>query len=146
MTSDDAPAPHQLPENVRDLLRDRIESYEQLEILLALERVQGAAKTPEELSAALRIGLSLVEPALRALESRGLVTHTDAAQSGPGYSYAPQSSALDGAARALARAYAEQPIPIIKLMSDSAIQRVRTGAVRAFADAFILRKDKKDDV
>jgi hypothetical protein len=29
-------------------------------------------------------------------------------------------------------------------MSANAINRVRTGALRAFADAFVIRKDKDD--
>jgi predicted transcriptional regulator len=144
MTSDVDSATDRVPDDVRALLSERIESYEQLEILLALESARGTERTSEELSATLRIGSALVEPALRSLESRGLIGRRSTTEHEPHYLYMPATSALDGAVRALARAYAEQPIPVIKLMSENAIQRVRTGAVRAFADAFILRKDKND--
>ena len=42
----------------------------------------------------------------------------------------------------LVEVYEEQPIEIIKLMSANAIERVRTAALRAFADAFVLHKGK----
>lgn len=144
MTSEGDSATDRVPDDVRALLSERIESYEQLEILLALERARGAEKTSDELSTTLRVGSALVEPALRALESRGLIGRRSTTEHEPHYLYMPATAALDGAVQALARAYAEQPIPVIKLMSENAIQRVRTGAVRAFADAFILRKDKND--
>ncbi|MGH8259793.1 MAG: hypothetical protein ACREUG_08890 [Steroidobacteraceae bacterium] len=129
---------------MRALLSERIESYEELEILLALERARGTSKSADELSAALHVGSALIEPALRALEAHGLIARRDAPQLGAGYGYEPATPALDEAVRELARAYREQPIPVIRLMSENAIQRVRTGAVRAFADAFILRRDKND--
>ncbi|MGH8219594.1 MAG: hypothetical protein ACREUT_13680 [Steroidobacteraceae bacterium] len=148
MVSDEPAGREHLPDAVRVLLRERIESYEELEILLALERLRGTGKTVEELNAAVHGGMTLIESALRLLEARALIERravpaVEGAQRAEiRYFYAPQSSELDGTVRALATAYAEQPIPIIKLMSENAIQRLRTGAARAFADAFILRKDK----
>lgn len=153
MVSDEPAGREHLPDAVRGLLRERIESYEELEILLALERQRGAGKTVEELTAAVHGGAALMESALRSLESRALIERraVTVAEDAGGthraktrYFYAPGSSELDSAVRALAKAYAEQPIPIIKLMSENAIQRMRTGAARAFADAFILRKDKNN--
>jgi DNA-binding MarR family transcriptional regulator len=144
MSSQDAPAPDRVPDDVRALLRERIESYEELEVLLALERDRSAERTAEELSAAQRIAPALAEAAVRALESRGLLAGRRGSAHGSCYRYSPATPALDAAVRGLVRVYAEQPISIIKIMSENAIQRVRTGAVRAFADAFILRKDKSD--
>ncbi|MGH8228276.1 MAG: hypothetical protein ACREU3_10305 [Steroidobacteraceae bacterium] len=147
VSSNDAFEPEQLPDDVQALLRERIESYEQLEALLVLQEEGG--RTAEELCARLRVPLTLVESALRDLQSYGLVQPRPA-QSAPQqpepaaqrYVYAPQTAALAAAVAHLASAYAQDPVPIIKLMSSNAIQRLRTGAVRAFADSFILRKDK----
>jgi hypothetical protein len=144
MDSQGSASQESLPDNVRALLRERIESYEELEALLALERLRGAGLTTVELSAALRVNGPLIEQALRVLETRSLVRSRNAAERPLRYFYAPSNAELDDAVRALAKAYGEQPIRIIQLMSENAIQRLRTGAVRAFADAFILRKDKKD--
>ncbi len=149
MVSDEPAERERLPEDVLALLRERIESYEELETLLALERLRGADKTAEELGAAVHVGAALIEHALRSLEARALIERgTPAAGSARElelrYLYAPATPELDGAVRALARLYVEQPLSIIKVMSENAIQRVRTGAARAFADAFILRKDKNN--
>jgi len=150
MSSDLSDVRNALPDDVRALLREHIESYEELEALLALERLRGNGKTVDELGASVHVGAPLIERALRSLEARSLIecracaAGDRAQQSERRYFYAPASPELDGAVRALAKAYAEQPIPIIKVMSENAIQRMRTGAARAFADAFILRKDKND--
>jgi len=58
------------------------------------------------------------------------------------HAYVCQSEAVEATIDRLAAAYRENPIPIIKLMSANAIERLRTAALRTFADAFILRKDK----
>ncbi|MGH8326077.1 MAG: hypothetical protein ACRET2_04880 [Steroidobacteraceae bacterium] len=148
MSSNDAFEPEQLPDDVQALLRERIESYEQLEALLVLQEEGG--RTAEELCARLRVPLTLVESALQDLQSYGLV-QPQPAQPRPEqrqlepaaqrYAYVPETTALAAAVSHLASAYARDPVPIIKLMSSNAIQRLRTGAVRAFADSFILRKD-----
>jgi hypothetical protein len=44
----------------------------------------------------------------------------------------------------LERVYAEQRLAVIKLMSDNAIERLRTGAARAFVDAFLIGRKKND--
>ena len=152
MDSQGSASEEHLPDDVRGLLRERVESYEELETLLALERLRAQGKTVEELSAVVRVNTPLIERALRVLESRSLIEQRASATTGARggaarperrYFYAPASAELDNAVRALAQAYAEQPIPIIKLMSENAIQRLRTGAARAYADAFILRKKQE---
>jgi hypothetical protein len=58
------------------------------------------------------------------------------------YSYLCQGDDVEGTISRLIAAYREYPIPIIKLMTANAIERLRTAALRTFADAFLLRKDK----
>jgi DNA-binding HxlR family transcriptional regulator len=140
MMTTGAPDGDGVPDDVRALLRERISSYEQLEILLALQN-EPAGRTGEELSSHLRIPSSLVASTLAELQARGLVQRQSLAPEAH-YVYMPASPALGAAVAHLARLYVERPVTIMKIMSSNAIQRVRTGAVRAFADAFILRKDK----
>lgn len=140
--STDAPDPDGVPDDVRALLRERIGSYEQLEILLTLcEEPDGG--TAEALSSRLHIPLPLTASTLTELQARGLV-RLETVAAGTRYVYEPATPALEATVSRLAKAYAEHTIAIIKLMSSNAIGRVRTGAARAFADAFILRKDKRD--
>lgn len=133
--------PDRVPDDVRALLRERIGSYEQLEILLLLHK-ERSGLTAEALSSRLQIAPPLTASTLAELQARGLV-RPQAAASEARYLYEAATPTLDAAVSRLARAHAEHPISIIKLMSANAIQRVRIGAARTFADAFILRKDKR---
>jgi hypothetical protein len=60
------------------------------------------------------------------------------------FMYSPSDVGLDGAVTDLAQAYNENRLEVIKLMSANVIERVRTSAMRAFADAFLLGGKKKD--
>lgn len=131
-----------LPEDVRVLLHEHIESYEQLEILLLLRRERYEEWTIEGLAARLHVREELVGSALDGLKAGGLVAATGAAPA-PRFAYRPTSSGLDAAAGRLDREYAERPVRIIQLMSANAIERLRTAALHTFADAFVLKK--KDD-
>ena len=136
-----------LPEDVRKLLHEHIESYEQLEVLLLLRRERYEAWTVNALATRLRIGEALIEPALAALRSAGLVSVDKGAGSGaqpPRHVYRPTSSGLDATVGKLDREYAERPISIIKAMSANSIERLRTAALHTFADAFVLNKKDKD--
>jgi hypothetical protein len=129
-----------LPEDVRALLHEHIESYEQLEVLLLLRRERYEEWTSEGLGARLHVRAELIETALAGLKNGGLVEATSAAPTR--FAYRPASSGLDAAVGRLEREYAERPILIIQLMSANAIERLRTAALHTFADAFVLKKDK----
>jgi hypothetical protein len=127
--------------DVQKLLRDHIESYEQLELLLIMRANRGLSWTEDTLSGRLRIGSSLVRGALEGLESAGFLAGR-ADRGEKHYVYVCQSDDVEATIGRLDAAYREYPIPIIKLMSANAIERLRTAALRTFTDAFILRKDK----
>jgi hypothetical protein len=129
------------PHDVQILLRNHVESYEQLELLLLMRAGKGTSWTEETLSARLNMVSSLVGAALDGLKSAGFV-EARVHGSEKHYAYLGQSDNVEATIDRLAAAYREYPIPIIKLMSANAIERLRTSALRTFADAFILRKDK----
>ena len=131
----------ELPPDVQNLLRDHIESYEHLELLLLIRADRQISWAEETLCARLRMASALVRPALEGLKLAGMVeTRVDGGVEH--YAYLCQSDAVEATISRLAAAYREYPIPIIKLMSANSIERLRTAALRTFADAFILRKDK----
>jgi len=132
----------ELPEDVRALLHEHIESYEHLETLLLLRRERYEQWTSEGVAARLRVRPELIEAALANLKASGLVEATGVAP--PRFAYRPASSGLDAAVGRLEREYAERPILIIQLMSANAIERLRTAALHTFADAFVLHKKDKD--
>jgi hypothetical protein len=133
-----------LPDDVRALLHEHIESYEQLEVLLLLRRERYEEWTIAGLAARLHVPEELIGPALEGLKAGGLVAVT-AATPASRFAYRPISSGIDAAAGRLDREYLERPIRIIQLMSANAIERLRTAALHTFADAFVLNKKKDDD-
>lgn len=130
-----------LPEDVRALLYKHIESYEQLETLL-LRREPDVEWTAAGLAARLHVGAELIEGALARLKASGLVAPTGAAPTR--FAYRPASSGLDAAAGRLEHEYAERPLLVIRRMSANSLERLRTAALHTFADAFVLKKGRKD--
>jgi len=130
-----------LPEDVCGLLREHIETYEQLEVLLLLRRERDEKWTVAALAARLQVRDELIASALEGLETAGLAVVTGEA-SATFFTYRPATPGLDAAAGRLDREYAERPIRIIQLMSANAIERVRTSALQTFADAFVLKKKR----
>jgi predicted transcriptional regulator len=126
-------------EAVCAFLRDHIDSFESLEALLFLRR-EGTACTAEELCKRLKTRTPLIDDALASLVRARLV-NTDQSV-GPLYTYANEDSARDAVVGSVERLYRDEPIQIMQLMSTNAIERLRTRTIRAFADAFVVRKDK----
>jgi hypothetical protein len=127
--------------DIRALLGECVDSFEQLELLVLLRRERGAWSA-ERAAAAIGATEDVAADALRVLAARRLVA---AGQGGePVWRYAPAEPRLDEAAAAIERSYADNRLDVVKWMSENAIARVRDAAARAFADAFLLRKEKKD--
>lgn len=133
-------ATRMISEEVRVFLRDYIDSYEDLEVLLLLRR-EHTRWSSEALCTRLNTTATLIERTLATLV-RGRLVIASNPPPPASYAYADDDAARDATICALERAYREEPIQIIQLMSTNAIERLRTGAMRAFADAFILRRDK----
>lgn len=132
---------NELPPDVQKFLHAHIASYEQLELLLALRGDQARSWTEEALCERLSINPASLRGAVEGLQSgHFLATRAQGGESY--YSYLPQREDVEATIGRLAATYREYPIPIIKHMSANAIERLRSAALRTFADAFILRKDK----
>lgn len=105
----------------------------QVEVLLHLHRSPGRAWRPGELAETLPFGTMECARHLAALETHGLAAE-DPANRG-GYVYAPTSEALAAAVDNLRVAYDTRPVTLVK-----ALYSRPAPAVRAFADAFRIRK------
>lgn len=126
--------PGELPKDVQQLLRNRIRSIEQLEIVLLLrehaERHWTAAETYQEIRSSERS----VQEALKILSQKGLLkSHAPTA---PTFSYSPESPELGATLDRLAHLYAERRVRIVE-----AIYSEPVSAVDEFAKAFRIRKD-----
>ena len=127
-------------DEVRAFLRDNIDSFESLELLLLLRR-ERTAWTAEELCRRLGTRAALIDDALASLGRARLVKTFDCDALAL-YSYADADSARDAVVGSLERAYRDESMEVMRLMSTYAIERLRTGALRAFADAFVFRKGR----
>lgn len=133
------------PTEVELLLREDVETYEQLEALLALVSRSERPHTAAELAAAAGLDEESAAEALAHLRLRGLAIAEKSAEGVERYRFAAGSTGRDAAARALARIYAERPAEVARRMAANAIERLRTQALRTFSDAFLFRRSKQDD-
>jgi hypothetical protein len=132
--------PETLPKNVHAFLRDCVESYEQLELLLFL-REHAAEEWPmRDIAERMRFPADEIDQAVKGLlAARCIAERTEPQRA---IRYAPRDEGQAEAIDELAAAYAARPLAIIKLMNANAIERVRSAAMDTFADAFILGRKK----
>jgi len=127
-----------LPQDVQDILADHVESYEQLAILLLVYRERDRGWSEAELSETLRIPPQLTAGALSGLCAAGLLG-VDSESVPLRYNYAAAGEA-DATIGRLALEYTQNPVGVVRLLSANAIERVRNAALRAFVDAFVLKR------
>lgn len=127
-------------DDLRRFLLDRVSSYEELDVLLLLVRGSGESWSAKAVAEALGAEADVCRAALESLLACGLLA------TGKDSTTFRYSSMTEEAARnveTLARAYREQRAVVAMMMSANAVERVRTSAIRTFAEAFRLRGPKK---
>ena len=128
---------------VHELLEKRIESFDQLEILLFLYRRKDQSWTAHDIAKHLRQPGQMTE-ALDALCRADLV-EAALETSELRYAYSSSSSPLDEAVSELSRQYRDHPLAVMRIMSANSIRRVRTKAAHTFTEALVLRRAKDSD-
>jgi hypothetical protein len=129
-----------LPQLVKQLIAERIDSVVQLEVLLLLVRHASQAWTAKAVSDTLRIDVNWAAGELVTLRTRGLASVVVAPAgggnepAGPAYQYAPAAPELDASVQALARAYADRRVAVVSFIFSKPIDKIQT-----FADAFRIR-------
>ena len=126
-----------IPQEVRSLIANHIDSVVQLEILLLLHASPGAEFSGADISTQLRIDAGWAEGQLAELCARGLLKCSD--QTPRKYQFGPRDSRLVAATNELARAYSDRRVSIISLIFSKPVDKIQS-----FADAFRFRKDKSD--
>ena len=125
-----------LPEPVRRLLLDRIDSIAQLEVLLLLHRSAPQAWDAAQVGGELRIEPAWAAEQLALLRERQLLVESPP-DSGL-HLFEPASPDLAKAVELLAGSYADRRVAVIALLYS------RPAGIRAFADAFRFRKGDSD--
>jgi hypothetical protein len=124
----------QISPEVRRFLAERIDSAEQLEILLLLQREPARTWKALDVSQAIYTVPASATMRLERLVASGFVSSTGGAD--PDYQFAPESDEVRRQVEALAEAYAGNRVEVIKLIFAKP-----PDAVQSFADAFRLRKE-----
>jgi hypothetical protein len=121
-----------IPDTVRRLISERIDSVPEVEAILLLSQHRGREWSAREVAKALYVGDPVAERLLSVLAERGFFVCQENR-----YRYSPATPELEAAVLALAHAYVHQLIPVTRLIHAKA-----SPGVREFAQAFRLRKDK----
>jgi hypothetical protein len=127
-----------LPEAVRRLIAEHIDSVEQLEILLLLHQHPERSWTAESVARELRVSPLSAGDRLKDMARAAILSKVKGTEGE--YRYAPENPQLGGAVSGLATAYSERRVTVINLIFSKPVDKIRT-----FADAFRLRKDDDDD-
>jgi predicted transcriptional regulator len=119
---------------VRQVLEEYIDSFEKLEIALALHRAPARTLSIPELAAEVQLAEGLVERTVEELRGAGLVEVAGglvrlAAEWGGG--------AGEAAVTELAELYDEDRVLVVRTLSELAVEKIRGMAARTFAE---LRK------
>lgn len=133
----------QVPADVARLLRDCIDGYEHLEVLLLFVRARARTWAGNEVAAALNLPESVAVKTLEDLMRNGLL-RTEQVKGGVVYAIQSNVVGVLETTERLAAQYDTNRIAIMKLMNANALARVRGDAVRAFADAFVVGGKKHD--
>ena len=131
----------EIPPDVRAFIADYLDSVVQLETLLMLHGAPERHWDADDLARDLRIERGWAQGQLDGLCEQGLAACGDSAEGGGRrYRYAPASAAMRSAVAGLAKAYAERRVTVISLIFAKPADNLR-----AFSDAFRIRKDKEED-
>lgn len=133
-----------LPEALQNFLRAHVESYEQLNILILFSAQPERLWEIKAIASELRIPEASAEEAARFLCRQSLLT-VQVGMRALLFVYKPRSTELDELVKALAQAYREQGVEVMRLMTANAIERLRLKAIRSFSDAFIVAPKKNKD-
>lgn len=133
-----------IDESLRGFLRDHLESFEQVEVLLFLRDQRDRGWSKDAIADALCIEGNMVAAVLEQLAGKDLIVSSVAGGRGvdTSYRYQPGTLVLARMTRSLAEAWAESRVEVMKIMSVQAVERIRQQVAGAFADGSVLGRKK----
>lgn len=129
-----------LPEDVRELL-ETVDSFEKLELVCRMGSRPTSAWTMPEISDGLGMSPDVLEEPARALIVAGLVARTDDGR----LRLATVNARTAQAIATLTRLYTDEKLLVVRAVTQLAMERIRSTAVRTFADAFVIRRKKPEE-
>lgn len=125
---------------VRALLATRIDSFEKLELVVALSGEPRATSSVERMAERLGVARHLLREAAMGLNADSLVELTSAGE----LQLLPPTDRDREAIAELVALYNDDRMAVVKALGEVALDRIRGMASRVFADAFVIRKNKDD--
>ena len=130
----------EIPQSIKDFLFRHVHSHEELEVLVFLHRHGGERLSEQDIAEASKIAITVVRDAIKPLGERGIV---ESLTGDPPARYVTNANYKDELDELIAL-YEQHRLEIVMLMSANAIERVRTGAMRTFADCFFVGRKRND--
>jgi DNA-binding IclR family transcriptional regulator len=128
--------PEELSERLRSLLLGPVDSFEKLEIVIALRASGSSGCTLAELETRTGAPVTVLARALDELTAAGLTERR-----GDTWSLAPGADAE--AIDELVAAWSSRRVSVLAFLTQRSLERIRASAASTFADAFRFR-DRKD--
>jgi len=131
-----------IPADVRTLLDERIHTLEQLEAIILVRKGEREDWSGEEVADLLHISIESANEALQRLAQAGVLEAIEL----PAHvvRYRGFTKRFEAVVDRLLEVYESNRIELMMLLSANAIERMRTGALRAFAEAFVVGRKRKD--
>lgn len=124
---------------LRALLESHVDSFEKLEVIIALHRAGDHPSTPRELADSLNLDRAEVRGVLDGFARAGLT------ESANGFVQIAPRGPLASAVSELATIYADDKSTLVIAIAEISMERLRNMAGRAFAEAFVIRKKPGGD-
>jgi hypothetical protein len=123
-----------IPDSVKRLIADHVESVSQLEVLLLLQAGGDELWAPDGVARRLKTAPEIADAALSKFARAGIAAVEVDASGEPRFAYRPASPAMKNAVDTLAARYATHKTTVIALIFEQP-----SDAIQDFADAFRLR-------
>ncbi len=125
-----------LPDDVHRFIYQQVGSVEQLEVLLLARRSPGRSWSAEDMARELYSHPTSIMGRFQALLGAGLLRETGRGH----FQYAPRTLELDATVSRLDDMYRERRVAVIAAIASRSVE-----SMRAFSDAFRIRKKRKED-
>lgn len=123
----------------RRLLEGLLDSYEKLEIAIALHRADARSLSVAELGSKLQLPSNIVERGIDELSSAGVVRLAN------GVATSTMDPRDIPAMDEIVALHEDDRLLLVRTLTEIAMDKIRGMTARAFADAFKLRRKKEDD-
>lgn len=125
-----------IPDSVRRLIADHVESVSQLEVLLLLQAGGSEGWSVDGVARHLKTAPEIAEAALSKFARAGIAAVEVDTEWAPRFAYRPATPAIKNAVDTLASRYGTHKTTVIALIFETP-----SDAIQDFADAFRLRED-----